>query len=351
MGKPDAEFPEPFTMVRGIRELADGRVLIVDPRDRVVRLIDFKTGGATTIGRTGSGPGEYGLPDRLIALPGDNSAVFDPENSRYLIIGPDGKTGESFRIDAGGVRMGGRGAAPRGSDHRGRIFMEGSAFVTTGNSGIAAADSAPILRYDRATRSLDTLAFVQLDKGNTRGAGGPDGVMMMTGLKAFPARDDWAPLPDGGVAVARTRDYHVDWYFASGARASGPPVVVTPVPVTEAEKEAWRVARGGGRPRAGRGGSIPKNLPPPPAAEFPSVMPPFVSSAMMARTNGEVWVLRSHAASDAPAYDIFGPTGAMLRRISLPSATSRLVGFGRNTVYVVRRDADDLEYLQRYRLP
>jgi hypothetical protein len=36
-------------------------------------------------------------------------------------------------------------------------------------------------------------------------------------------------------------------------------------------------------------------------------------------------------------------------RVALPPKT-RLVGFGNGTLYLVRRDDDDLEYLQRYRL-
>lgn len=30
---------------------------------------------------------------------------------------------------------------------------------------------------------------------------------------------------------------------------------------------------------------------------------------------------------------------------------SRVIGFGKGSVYVVRRDDEDLEYLERYRLP
>jgi hypothetical protein len=37
-------------------------------------------------------------------------------------------------------------------------------------------------------------------------------------------------------------------------------------------------------------------------------------------------------------------------RVALPADT-RLVGFGNGTVYLARSDEDDLQYLQRYRLP
>ena len=60
--KPAATFPEPFTQIASIRELRDGRVLILDRRDRIVLAVDFHTGKSTTVGREGTGPGEYVPP-------------------------------------------------------------------------------------------------------------------------------------------------------------------------------------------------------------------------------------------------------------------------------------------------
>ena len=45
--------------------------------------------------------------------------------------------------------------------------------------------------------------------------------------------------------------------------------------------------------------------------------------------------------------DVFDGRGRLIGKISLPEGT-RLVGFGKNFVYVARTDADDLQYLQRY---
>jgi len=352
LGKPDAEFPEAFTKIGSIRELGDGRVLVIDSKEQTVQLVDFRSGRASPVGRKGSGPGEYGNPSRLIALPDDSSAIFDPSNARYLIVRPDGTPGSTFQIEiAGAVRFGGRGSAPRGTDAIGRIFVEGSNIVSNAEGNVAPADSAPLLRFNRATKRVDTLAFVQLAKGNTRAEGNANGMMVMTGLKAFPSRDDWIPLPDGGVGIARVRDYHVDRYSPAGVRTSGPPLTVSAVPVTDAEKAAWRAERGGLAAGLGRGGAPPKNLPPPPQAEFPEVMPPFVAASLFAAPNGELWVLRSHRFTDVPVYDVFNAAATMSRRVALPATKARLVGFGNRVLYIVRRDADDLEYLQRYRLP
>ena len=52
---------------------------------------------------------------------------------------------------------------------------------------------------------------------------------------------------------------------------------------------------------------------------------------------------------DVPSYDVFDSWGARVGTVKLPP-NGRLVGFGRNSAYVVRTDEDDLQYLQRYRL-
>jgi hypothetical protein len=125
IGKPDGEFAEPFSQIVSVRELSDGRLLVADPREKIVQLIDFAAGMAIRIGREGSGPGEYQHPQRIIALPGDTSAIYDAANIRYVIILPDGKTGPTFRLEdlvSSGLGRPG-GTAPRGTDARGRFFL------------------------------------------------------------------------------------------------------------------------------------------------------------------------------------------------------------------------------------
>lgn len=66
---------------------------------------------------------------------------------------------------------------------------------------------------------------------------------------------------------------------------------------------------------------------------------------------GEVWVLRTRPAGDKiPTYDVFDKTGTLVKKVSL-NPSSRVIGFGKGTVYVVRTDDDDLQYLQRYARP
>jgi len=62
-------------------------------------------------------------------------------------------------------------------------------------------------------------------------------------------------------------------------------------------------------------------------------------------------VLRTRPTGDkVPTYDVFDHSGALVKKVSL-NPSSRVVGFGKGAVYVVRTDEDDLQYLQRYARP
>ncbi|MGH7694063.1 MAG: hypothetical protein ACRENH_03740 [Gemmatimonadaceae bacterium] len=183
LGKAETEFADPFTQIAGVRELKNGRVLVIDTRDKVVQLVDLKTGSATKVGREGQGPGEYSLPMAVVALPGDTSAVYDPLNQRYLVIGPDGKPGGFFSArpendddsrDAaarpGGMMRGFSMAPPRGTDHGGNIYVAGAP-MKFGPDGPVPLDSAPLQRFDRVKKSLQTVGYIKVPKGNTQVSG------------------------------------------------------------------------------------------------------------------------------------------------------------------------------------
>lgn len=374
--KPDAEFGEPFSQVVGVRELRDGRLIVTDTRDKIVQVVDLKSGSATKVGREGSGPGEYGLPAQLFAFPGDSSAVFDPLNQRYLMVLPDGKPGATFRVgddaprsDApatGGrrVMIGGMGLGmPRASDAKGSLYFEGSPIVF-GPNGPVAADSAPLVRYQRATKQADTLAWLMLPKGDaqvkTSGSAGQQNVSVrIGGMTPYASRDQWTVLPNGTLVIARVKDYHLDFISPTKQLTRGPAVAFTPVKVGNAEKEEFRKAARnptgvaimrtvedrGGQARSQTSTGVPPFEEP---AAWPATKPPFTS--ILTGPTGELWVARSRSAADEiPAYDVFNAAGALTARITFPKRT-RVVALGTGgTVYTVRTDEDDLQYLQRYR--
>jgi hypothetical protein len=423
---PDKEFDEPFSSVGvgALRELRDGRVIIADPRDKVVSLVDFRTGSATTIGREGSGPQEFGMPLRVYGAPGDTTYLFDPLNSRYLLIGPDGKPINTFRTEAdptagrqqanvmqrpgaapsggaagaagsaasgaaGRAAGGAAGSAPAGAvrrtaggggafvmggttigratDARGRIYAEGSALSIGEDGQPKTADSVAIIRFDRGTQRLDTLAYVKLAASNTQiqGSGSNNMRVMVGGANPLAPRDEWAVFPDGRVAIVRANTYHVDFIMPDGTKRSGQRIAYTPVRMNAAEirhEEGLRNAaranqmsiqmnnNNGNITRSATMGPGANAQPLEPLTDWPDVKPPFRSgmSSVLARPNGELWVRRTeNAQARGTLYDVITPQGTVAFQVRIQDGWT-LVGFGANTIYTTRKDEDDLVYLQRH---
>ncbi|HSE27941.1 MAG TPA: hypothetical protein VLA95_06890, partial [Gemmatimonadales bacterium] len=280
--------------------------------------------------------------------------VFDPNNQRYLVVGPDAKPAGTFALgDATGLRAVGRRV--KGVDVQGRLYYQGSSVpALNGNDGLPreALDSVPIVRWDRKSGRHDTLGMIKGPEMQLGGSSRGDRRVVMFRQQPLTASDDWAVAPDGRVAVARSGTYGLDW-IANGKRTAGGAVAYTPIRVTKADKEEWEQLARSGRPmmRAVGGGG---RLPPPPVPdademEWPEVKPAFTGSAAMVTPEGEAWVRRTVPAGEQrPHYDVFDAQGKLVAKAVLPAGT-RLVGFGKGALYLVRTDEDGLEWLGRYR--
>lgn len=83
---------------------------------------------------------------------------------------------------------------------------------------------------------------------------------------------------------------------------------------------------------------------------FPRVKSPITSDRFSAQ-NGMLWVRRETTVGDENVtVDVISQERGLVGRVVLP-ARSTIVGFGRDTVYVVRIDEDDLQWLERHALP
>ena len=368
LSKPLAETEESFTRIGAIRELPNGKVLVVDAQDRVLQLVDLAAGTMTKVGREGSGPGEYSLPGALLALPDGSTLLMDMLNRRLLTISPDGKPGAFVELPrppqsgGGGPMMTIGGMDSRGTDSKGWIYMQGVSFPRPGET--ASPDSAPILKWDRVSPKFDTVGFVKVPANQVVRGGGGGGRVAVSfgGQKVFAPAETWAVSADGRIARITPNPYRVVWMDGPGKQTAGPVQQYTPIKVTEAEKERWREARRrtpGMMISMGPSGRTVSQAPvgQGPDPEFEETMPPFGAggpgsgSSVFVSPDGEVWVLRTRPASDKiPSYDVFDRTGALSRKVTL-NPNSRVVGFGKGTVYVARSDEDDLQYLQRYARP
>ena len=356
---PDATFPQEFGFVRGVRELPDGRVLVADGPGQVLALVDFTAGTADTIGREGRGPGEYLQPDGLWSMPGDSTLLVDLGNGRLSMIGPDLAFGRTARIAEGDPMTGQLSIRlPRGTDSSGRLYYEAMGRMRPDGS---LRDSAAVLRWDPVREVDDTVAMVTLDELVVQRSGGPDNESVDMRQKPMSPRDGWAVSVDGWIGVVRASDYHVEWYGSMGPVVVGTAVGYDPVKVRDPEKEAYleEMGRGGlmisveaenGQMRTNfRRGPGRRGGPTADGLEWPDVMPPFQSSGVFATPWGELWVQRSVAADVDLTFDVFDRSAGLLKQVILPKGR-RVIGFGDDTVYVVRMDEFDLNWLERYRV-
>jgi hypothetical protein len=345
-----AEFSEPFSSLGGLRELSDGRVLVSDRLEKAVRLLDFPSGTFREVGRVGSGPGEYQLPGELLPLPADSTLLVDFGNMRLSVIEPTGRLGESWAMmSATGVFRN-----PSGADRSGRLFSSSMGGMRPG--AVGSPDSIAIVRWNRASEAGDTIAMLPSPESTTsmRAAGGGRG-FSVRGAGPLAPRHGWAVDADGRIAVVWPEDYHVEWIDPRGARRVSPPVRYDPVPVTEDDRKAWADRMGNatgvmmttGGESGGGARTIRMPRPDPGDMDWPAVKPPFDASRIRFAPDGSLWVERYVKHGAPTLVDIFDREGRLVRQVTYP-AGRRFLGFGAGVVYLVRKDMDDLEWLERY---
>lgn len=104
------EGPASFSDIRGLATNARGWIFVVENSTQDVRVFDERGRHLRTIGRKGSGPGEFQLPNGIARAPGGSLWVHDPLNARLTVLGPDGEVlrGVTETNNGYGFEWGGR---------------------------------------------------------------------------------------------------------------------------------------------------------------------------------------------------------------------------------------------------
>ena len=239
LGPVTAVAKEPLGAVASVRSLPDGRVLVNDIIGRRVVMFDPELSTATVIADTTSATANaYGVrPGGLIAYRGDSTLFIDPASLSMLLIDPNGKIARVMsapRAQDVGFLVGGPFGNP-GFDPNGRLIYRAppnfAAMMPRPGSGDrlpqfpTPPDSAALIRFDLATRKVDTVTFFKTPKINMNVTRGSDGGIRVTSVtNPLLQGDDWVLLPDGSIALVRTKDYHVDWLSPDGTMTSSPKI-------------------------------------------------------------------------------------------------------------------------------
>lgn len=345
---PDAaiEFAAPLSSLGALVELPGGRVLVHDPIERKLGVLDPRSDAIREVARPGGGPLEYRSVGALLRLPGDSVAVWDPTNARLLLLAPDGAPRATERLEARAPGLAAsRGAAPRVVDDAGTWY----AVIRPAATG----DTTTLVRAAAASPRLDTLARFATPQLRPRRTA--EGIVKVR-APGFAPPSAWAAFRDGRVLLLHGETYTPELVPPRGRPVRGASIAYDRVPVTAADREAHlaetaaAMERMLGRELQGRGGVMPRVVAEPPEA-WPATLPPIGSDTVFVDSRARAWVRRSGPSSRTQErYDLLDGDGRRVDAIRLPRG-ARLVAMGEGVLYTAREDADGLVRLRRHPLP
>jgi hypothetical protein len=345
-GKP-TEVATTFSSIYHLTELADGRVVLFDALERRLGVADVTRGSFTDIARQGAGPLEYRNVHAIHRVSGDTLLLWDPSNDRILAFAPDATPLGVWPLagrDAWSTML--TRSVPRAVDAARRWYVPLRP-VTSG-------DTTTLVRMQARSMVLDTLArYGTTQLRPVRAAAGQVKVI----APGFPPVDAWGVFPDGRVLFVHGASYEPEIISVAGERRRAAKVPFTPLPVTTAERArhlreaAAELKRMLGNELAGgRGGSMPMIVPEGPEL-WPATMPPIRESLIRIDSKSRAWVAVADAATaTGDRFDLLDANGRRLQAVRLPEGM-RLVGMGKEVLYLTKEDEDGLLHLLRYPLP
>ena len=219
---PAATSSQKFGGILGIREIADGKLLVDDAGNRRLLVLDAALAIQRVVLDSAIGTNAYGRrPAPIIPYLGDSTLFPDYQSVARLVLDGQGNIVRSLALprssDIGVIR---RGAA---IDHAGRLVFLGDAPALASSTGAATGkkDSMPLLRADFDLRRTDTVGQVSRPLRVTRAMSlDSSTVLSIWTVDALQTQDDWAMLANGSIGIVRGHDYHVNWIRENGTTSS-----------------------------------------------------------------------------------------------------------------------------------
>ena len=420
LGATVARSTEPMSAVTTAVPLPGGKVLVNDILKRRVLLLDSTLSQVTVVAdSTSSTANAYGArAGGLISYRGDSALFIDPASVSMLVINPDGKITRVMsapRAQDVGFLAGGMSGFP-GFDAKGRLVYRAQPQFRMASPGRGATsggpmipelpDSAPVVRFDLAARSLDTAGFFKIYRPQMNVTQTPDGrISMSSKQNPIPTVDDWALLSDGTIAFVKGADYSIHWVDPDGSKrttgkvpyewqrlddsgktalldsarkameeaqermraqmaAGGGPMAIAGMAGAEVGMRVT-VGGGGGAAPPARGGGDGRGAAPAPGGmrvelppvnlvnidELPDYRPAFTSGSARGDLDGNLWVrTTSPVGNEGPIYFVINKKGDVIDRVQLPQSRT-IAGFGKNgDVFLAVRDAEGNARIERAKI-
>ena len=322
IGSAMSEGPDLFGRITDIAVDREGRIHVLDRQAKELRTFSPVGEHIRTVGREGSGPGEFSDPIGLALSPDGNLWVVDPDNTRYTLLDTAGEYVTAHRRHLGGYSLPWNGGF--GTD--GRLYEK-----------IFTAGRTAVVRMDTTLTPEDTTLFPDFDA--------PQFTLTTAsarmGVKVPFASDQIERLDlRGYLWTAITGDYAIARMDLNGDTIQvihGPPT--DPVPVSAEDRERaveelqWFIRQGGTvRP-----------------SEIPSEKPPIQNFHVAG--NGYAWVeVTPQGDQDGQHYHVFDPEGRFLGTVAAAAGLGNSPLFRGEHVYAVTTDSLGVQYVVRYRI-
>lgn len=350
LGTADATFAEPFSLVRGARELAGGQLLVTDWIEQRLVLIDFLTGSATERGHVGAGPEEFRLPGQLLPFRGDSTLLVDIGNARLAVLDGAGHIRRVLQSRTPSAN------APSAADNTGRVYFAIPPWHATRP---LTGDTVELASLDIGADTPTTLARLHGSTPAPEQTAPPDGPRVP--IVVFARQDAWTASPAGRLAIVRGADYSIEMRVGQQI-VRVPSNAYPPVRAGSEEREAFvrqflQSSPMSGREANGGLGHTPAALLSDASvaavirrSSFADELPYFRTGDARFDPHERLWVGRSTPAGAPLRYDVFDGSGTRIGQVELP-ADRTLAAFGKAHLYLVATDDVDLQRIERYPYP
>jgi hypothetical protein len=281
----------------------------------------------------------------LRAVSRDSTIFSDGANRRWMLLEGEHIVG-SMPPDHPSVRS--FQGMIHGADIAGSVMLSPRTWPMISDMPSRLPDSSPVLLVPRKGGAARVVAMLKRQATNT--VGPPDGDWRRRGTVPVPlgtvlgmSEDEAALLcTDGRVTVARVQPFRVDYREPNGRWRLGAPIPIPDIPVDGVERAAYleRTAE-----------MYVSDYQRPRDSDFPRVLPVFValSRPLIETPDGGLFVKRTQSARQPNnRYLVIDRASRLQGELTLP-ANQTIVGSGRQHVYLVETDEDDLQHLVRVR--
>lgn len=325
-----------------------GNIYVMDQQTGQVKVFDARGAFLRTVGRPGSGPGEFGPGTVTVLVHGDRVIVPDLSRQRVNLFTREGKSSGSFALDARqGIAYQWAVGHDGGFVHQSRAMPAGTPAATSAGGSTGSLNVLVSRAVDGAI--LDTLLTLPSGEAIQGARGGPQ-------ARFFGVEPLWAVDEAANLLVVRNDAVRISVYAANGSLER---IITRPEPrISIAEEDRAAILDAFAKTFDSRGmpPTVLQNLLSNAefTAEYPAVHDVFGGP------QETIWVQRVRRISDAevavgpeaigsPEWLIFGPQGRYLGALRLPDGFKpyRLAD---DRLYGAARDDRGVEYLSVLRI-